>query len=132
WGAINGRSPATICRLPSTAHTDYIRTQRDRLPTHVEYFTQQLDSGTQRFCQPGNDDVVSRLPNGPTNWPEMISGRRRCLHTGPIGRRYGDGLAADRHTTGVGRRPPGIVGEREGAHPRPRCAGRTAPADAEG
>jgi hypothetical protein len=64
WGAINGRSPATIYRLSSTAHAEYIRIQRDRLPTHVEYITQQLDSGSQRFCQPGNDDVVSRLPNG--------------------------------------------------------------------
>src|SRR6476619_8473181 len=71
-------------------------------------------------------------PQRAANWPAMISGRLRCLYTGPIRRRYGYGLAADRHTTGVGRRPPGIVGEREGAHPRPRCAGRTAPADAEG
>src|SRR5882757_1609184 len=61
----------------------------------------------------------------------MSFARCRCLQIGPIRRRYCDGLTADRDTAGVGRRTPGIAGEREGANPHPRCAGRTAPQDAE-
>jgi hypothetical protein len=61
----------------------------------------------------------------------MTSARCAWLFIGPIQRRYGDGLAADRLTAGVGRRPPGIACEREGIHPGARCARRTAPQDAE-
>ena len=80
-------------------------------------------------------------PTSPSHWDTGWPPSRRLQSRWPSERRRpspdagkslerSTGHATDRVAAGVGGRARGTAGQGEGAHPRPRCAGRRAPPDA--